>query len=70
MKGKCQGKVKPIDRQDAYITKTPREIARICTDRCPYPPNKCGANGCDFFKAERDRLIAEKVIKARKKKPC
>lgn len=70
MKGKCQGKVKPIDGQDAYITNTPKAIALICTDRCPYPPNKCNGNGCDFFKAERQRLVNEGKIKVRNMRPC
>lgn len=69
MKGKCLGKVKTIEK-DAYITKTPIEIARICTDRCPYPTDKCGVNGCDFFKAERQSLVNERKIKVRNMRPC
>lgn len=70
MKGKCLGKVKPLEREDAYYTKTPQAIARICTERCPYDVPKCGAKGCDFFKSEKERLISKNVVKGRKKRPC
>jgi hypothetical protein len=73
MKGKCLGKVKPLpttERKDAYITTTPEAIVKICTERCPYPLAQCGSEGCDFFKAEKQRLIEAKVVKARRKRKC
>ncbi len=63
-------KVKPIDNRAEYMTKTPLEVAQICTNRCPYPTDKCGVNGCDFFKAERQRLVNEGKIKVRNMRPC
>ena len=66
-------KVNTRTKQDAYITKTPKAIAQICTERCPYPTAQCGANGCDFFKAEKARLILErkkKAVKGRWKEDC
>jgi hypothetical protein len=73
MKGKCLGKVKlqpSITRKDAYITNTPVEIVRICTERCPYPRAQCGTEGCDFFKAERKRLVNEGKLKVRNMRKC
>ena len=70
MKGSCKGKVKPIDNQEAYVTKTPKAIAEICTDTCPYPTPRCGVNGCDYFRAERQRLVNEGKIKVRNMRPC
>ena len=70
MKGSCKGKVKPIDYQEAYVTKTPPELAQICTDRCPYPAPRCKANGCEYFRAERQRLVNEGKIKVRNMRPC
>lgn len=66
MKGKCKGRIEPIDRQDAYITKTPKAVAEICTDHCPYPTPKCGSLGCDYYLSERKRLMREHIVKARK----
>lgn len=70
MKGECTGKVKPIDNQEAYVTKTPKAIVEICTDHCPYPTPRCGVNGCGYFRAERQRLVNEGKIKVRNMKPC
>ena len=55
MRAKRKRKIEVAERKDAYITKTPKAVADICT-QCPYPTDICGADGCDYYKERKAQL--------------
>ena len=51
---------------DIYQTMTPQEEIDICSEHCPHPKkDMCVNYGCEFFRAEKAKLLAARNDKRR-----